>query len=695
MDWESVTRMDNIDSMVNLFNSLILQLYDLHAPEKQICIRDPGYPWITDNIKHMMFLRNEAFNRFKNTKLDSHKDYYLDLKRLVNSALHNEKRAYYETFINKNSNNSATLWKNLKNTVLRSHKDTDLPSHFNDPDAINKHFLDLPCKENINFEELAYFETNKFCDSIFRLKTVNKETVQKIINNLKSNAQGIDRITINMISLTLSRTLDIITFIINYSISTFTFPELWKIALIKPIPKTTCPSTYGQLRPISLLACLSKVLEKTVSYQMTQYIENNGILPSVQSGFRKFRSTSTALLDVVDNIIASQDRGKGTILTLLDFSRAFDTISVPRLLAKLSYYGFDADTVRWFYNYLNQRSQIVKLTNSNGKSHNSLSYPVTRGVPQGSILGPLLFVLYAADVVESIKNCKFHIYADDLQIYLSCTPDGTVDVVNKINHDLNMIVEWSKRNSLLLNPTKSKFLIIGSRKQIQGIKAMKPDIKVAGKSIEQVTEARNLGICFDSNLRFEKHILCLVSSCFYRLKVLYRIRPYINTDLRIKLCESLVLSKLNYADTVYGPCLYAKTQRLLQRVQNACARFCHDIPPRAHVTPFINNSGLLKIASRRYLHFACLLFGIVHRHIPEYLYDKLRWSRDFNMYRTRASSYLLLTPQHKTAIFKASFSFNATSCWNRLDPSLRNLKSVASFRSKLKRMLLLKQRSCW
>ncbi|KAG7300469.1 hypothetical protein JYU34_016097 [Plutella xylostella] len=498
-----------------------------------------------------------------------------------------------------------------------------------------------------------------------------------------------------MIVLTLPRTLDTITFIINYSISSFTFPELWKIALVKPIPKTTCPSTYNQLRSISLLACLSKVLEKTVSYQMTQYIEDNGILPSVQSGFRKLHSTSTALLDVVDNIIASQDKGKGTILTLLDFSRAFDTISVPRLLAKLSYYGFDADTVKWFYHYLNQRSQIVKLSKSNGKTHTSLSYPVTRGVPQGSILGPLLFALYAADVVECIKNCQFHIYADDLQIYLSCSPDGTANVVNKINEDLNMIVEWSKKNSLLLNPTKSKFMVIGSRKQVQGINAMNPDIKVAGESIEKVTEARNLGICFDSNLRFEKHILCLVSSCFYRLKVLYRIRPYIKTEVRIKLCESLVLSKLNYADTVYGPCLYAKTQRLLQRVQNACTRFCYDIPPRTHVTPYINKSNMLKIASRRYLHFACLLFGIVHRHIPEYLYNKLRWSRDFNMHRTRASSYLLLTPQHKTAIFKASFSFNATSCWNRLDPSLRNLKSVTSFRSKLKQILIFKQKLGW
>ncbi|KAG7299107.1 hypothetical protein JYU34_017608 [Plutella xylostella] len=693
IDWENIKTLGNLNSMIDTFNDYVIRLFDLHAPEKRILIKHNSYPWITETVKLMMELRDNAHKKYRISKSDTHRQCYLDLKKLVNCAIFNEKRAYFEQNINKNIKNSATLWKNLKNTALRSHTEPCLPKHLQNPDKINQHFLDLPGNSSVSKTDIEYYESHKFDTSCsFNLFTIHEETVVKIINGLKSNARGVDNIALNMIVLTLPRTLEIITFMVNYSIKTSCFPDLWKIALIRPIPKSVNPVSEKELRPISLLTCFSKILEKAVSNQLTQYLEINKILPTVQSGFRKGRSTATALLNVVDDIISSQDKGKGTLLTLLDFSRAFDTINIPLLLAKLSYYGFEKSTVSWFRSYLSDRTQRVMFTGTDGKTLSSSLLPVTRGVPQGSILGPILFILYSSDITNCIKHCNFHIYADDLQLYLACLPGDSVPTVNKINEDLERIVDWSNKNCLLLNPTKSKFMILGSKKQILGIKNYDPNIKVNGTSVEEVTEARNLGVLFDQNLRFEKHILNVVRSCFYKLKVLYKIRPYISEKLRIQLCEALVLSKLNYADTVYGPCLYVKTQNLIQRVQNACARFCFNIPPRAHVTPFLNSSNLLKLSSRRKLHFATLLFGVVRGETPEYLYKKLTWSHQFNKHNTRASSYLLITPDFRSAAFRCSFRYAACKCWNNLPPPIRDLKRQSTFKHRLKTHLILLQK---
>lgn len=239
-----------------------------------------------------------------------------------------------------------------------------------------------------------------------------------------------------MLCLTLPTTLQVITDIINRSISTHTFPELWRCAIVRPIPKTNNPINTKDLRPISILPCLSKILERVVYSQVVEYLEANNILPDLQSGFRQGRGTATALADVVGNILKARDRGEGTILVLLDFSRAFDAINTTLLLSKLSFYGFDSDTVEWFKSYLSGRSQLVELHRDNGSTLASPPLHVSRGVPQGSILGPLLFILYSADITKSFFNCRYHMYADDIQLYLSLKADEASSAVQKINDDL-------------------------------------------------------------------------------------------------------------------------------------------------------------------------------------------------------------------------------------------------------------------
>ena len=201
-----------------------------------------------------------------------------------------------------------------------------------------------------------------------------------------------------------------------------------------------------------------------------------------------------------------------------------------------------------------------------------------------------------------------------------------------------------------------------------------------------------MGVIMDAGLRYENHIAEVVRNCFYRLKVLYRIRNFLSEDLRVRMCEVLVLSKLNYADLVYGPRLLARTERLVQRVQNACARYCFVVPPRHHVSPYLNKAGLLKMTYRRELHLAVFLFGLIKSRTPPYLYNKLRWRHESRGTKSRQISLQLAIPGFRTATFRGSFKYAATKCWNNLPPPFRELTSVLTFKKTYKTHLMNHQR---
>lgn len=388
----------------------------------------------------------------------------------------------------------------------------------------------------------------------------------------------------------------------------------------------------------------------------------------------------------MDDILVAQDVGEGTILVLLDFSRAFDTIETSLLLSKMAFYGFDNWSLKWFHSYLSGRKQYVRMSNDDGTESDSTTAPVTRGVPQGSILGPVLFSLYCSDIINHIKYCQYHIYADDIQLYTSFKARDTPEAINKLNKDLCNIDHWCSQNNLLLNPSKSKFMLLGTKKTVTEIALQNPAVCLNSTPLERVVKARNLGLVMDENLRFEQHIAEILRNCFYRLKVLYRIRECLSVDMRIKLCDTLILSKLNYADVVFGGRLLARTKKALQRIQNACARFCFPIPRRAYISPYLNKFNLMNMHSRRHLHFATLLFGVINNKEPSYLYEKLKFSQRAIRHASR-----LTVQKHNGAAFRGSFRFAATKCWNDLPPPIRNSKSLFTFKLHLRNFLLAKQ----
>lgn len=690
--WQLICSMNEVDSMVDTFNKHIMQVYDTLSPKRRKIVRHVPKPWITDVIKIMMRIRDRACSRAKRTKRSEHFVYYKACRNMVTESIRREKRAYFAWNINDTIKNTKLCWSNIKKTISPKQA-TIIPPHLNIPNLLNSKLLEVPKTPPLDPSFRDSYNTRKHSSYTFEFTPSTEKEVRRHIMSIKSNAEGQDEITIQMLKLTLPISLPTITAIINKSLKTSVFPTCWKTAIVCPIAKIPKPCSFKDLRPISIIPALSKVLEKVVYTQLSSFLQKHSILPECQSGFRSNHSTTTAMLCVKDDILAATDAGKATALVLLDYSKAFDCLNISLLLAKLAYYGLSNAACSWMESYLTGRHQKVKCNNLNGVPTFSSSLPINRGVPQGTILSPLLFTIYTADLPQSITYCSHHMYADDTQIYMSFEPSETIDASRKITYDLNKIGAWSRSHCLALNPTKSSVVILGTKHKIKLVSSNKFELYLNQEKIPQVTVCRSLGLLLDSNFNFENHVQKKASQCYYKLKTFYMIREFLSTDIRKLLTETLILTHFDYGDSVYGPCLHKKNQQVVQRVQNACLRFCFNIPRRYHVTPYYVKHSILKMHDRRKLHMACMLKKIIICKIPWYLYRLLHWAGNNtgrNAAQTRGTGSLLLIPRHQSRAMQGSFAYTASKIWNDIPPPIKEL-ALPAFKQKYKSLLTNQQ----
>ncbi|KAF2893916.1 hypothetical protein ILUMI_12259 [Ignelater luminosus] len=339
------------------------------------------------------------------------------------------------------------------------------------------------------------------------------------------------------------------------------------MALVHPLPKVNQPDEFKDLRPISILPTLSKVIEKIMSFQIIAHLSD--LLPPTQSGFRTGYSCPSALTNIVDDIVLAVDNNKLTALVMLDYSKAFDKINHKVLISITHYLGFGSNAMNLLKSYLEQRIQRVTLANASFDS-----CVIGSGVPQGFILGPLLFSIYISELATSVKFCNIHFYADDTQIYYSFHPKD-IDTANaNINSDLNNLIELSDKHPLSINPIQSSLILFGNA-QICDTITYRIKININNVSLPVNIEAKNLGVTLDAHLKFKMHVNSLIQKAYTKLKYLFFNRFVLSNKSRVMLCEALVLSQFNYCDVVYGPCLEQKDRLRIQRVQNSCLKFIY------------------------------------------------------------------------------------------------------------------------
>lgn len=397
-----------------------------------------------------------------------------------------------------------------------------------DPDEVNRTFLS-------SFRQGAHrsgpWSTAADSPDSFTFRTVQSWQIINAIWDVKSNATGLDGLSIRFVKIVLPLVLHQITHMFNSIILTSVFPNCWKHAKIIPLRKKPHLSALTNLRPISILCALSKVFEKLLEQQMSSFISENNLLTEHQAGFRKGQSIQSATVRVFDDLARTTDRRGCAVLLLLDFSKAFDTIPHHKLCAKLeSQFNFAPSAVNLVKSYLEDRQQTVfcgDLASESGV--------VTSGVPQGSIFGPLLFCCHVNDLPNVLRHCSIQLYADDVQLYIGRLGPCSRDLIRMMNEDLDRIAVWSERNQLSVNQAKSKALLIQGRRRTKAQLELLPRISMNGQEIEWVDSSKNLGFVFQADLQWDGLIQQQCGKIYGSLRALRNSASSAPVNTRLKL----------------------------------------------------------------------------------------------------------------------------------------------------------------
>ena len=348
----------------------------------------------------------------------------------------------------------------------------------------------------------------------FRFQSVKEKDVESVIKSLSDNKASVfDKISTRVLKDSCPITVPVITRLVNNSFKLNTFPKTWKIAEVVPIPKGDTEQPANK-RPISLLPILSKVNERLAHKQLMEFIIMENKLSIYQSGNRKRHSTETALVHVTDELLQAIDEKKVSLLLLLDMSKAFEILNHGLLLNKLPNLGLESSAIIWFSSYLTERYQRVRY-----EDFISEMLPLKHGVPQGSILGPVLFTIYINDVISTISHSQVTVYVDDCQLYFKFSLSDFASAVTAVNSDLKSISNWCVQSSLLINPDKTKLVVV-SLKQLT--KKLPPiSLTLLGKTITPVPVAKDLGVFIDQCLTYNVHVTKTASE--FRCKNYFRL----------------------------------------------------------------------------------------------------------------------------------------------------------------------------
>ena len=474
--------------------------------------------------------------------------------------------------------------------------------------------------------------------SSFEFAEIKSSRVFKLLSKLDvTKATGLDQISNKVLKLAAPVIYKQLTDLFNLSLKTREYPDDWKLAKVSPVFKAGERNDPNNYRPISVLSTISRVFEKLVYEQIYNYLIKNNILDTRQSGFRSLHSTVTALLDLTNQWCFNIDRGLVSGVLFLDLKKAFDTVDHRLLLTKLDYIGVRDHALEWFKSYLLNRFQIVY---TNGVL--SEKAILKCGVPQGSILGPLLFLIYINDLTTIADYATVRMYADDTN--MTFTACSIPELQHDMNVDLQFLQNWLIANRLTSNVLKTEFMLIGSRQRMATL-TQELDLSINGISLK-------------------------------------RVKPFVPTFNLISVYQSIVEPYFDYCSIVWDDISDHLTDKL-QILQNRAARVITGADYRIHISELLSKLGWSSLREKRNKQKALMMFKIMNGMTPPYLQDIFTRNIGRSVYNLRISRRDLALPAVKTDYYRNSFAYTGAKVWNALPEEMKYEKSMKAFKNKL------------
>ena len=737
---DEVLHCTEVDSAVEMLTGKLNFILDTVAPIKTFQTRSQYAPWMSEETKHLKKLREEAQEKASKSNKDEDWRFFKSIRNQVTARSRADKKKWEE----KKLENTDDMWKTVKNWLGWKNSGPPTQLFFEGrvvtkpaglASSMNKFFIDKVKSLRQNIPQVArdplkeMKEAMQLRQSMFQLQPVTVEEVGKLIKSLKSSsATGMDYIDTNIIKLAADQLAPILTFIVNLSIQTSTFPSSWKWHKVIPLLKSTSadPLLPKSYRPVALLPIMSKILEKAIFNQLVQYLESNELIHPNLHGSRAGHSTATALGQLYDTWVEEVEEGKMVGVLLCDQSAAFDLCDHYLLVEKMKLMGVDEHSATWFWSYLTGRRQSCSV---DGQVSPALNIP-SCGVPQGSIGGPILWLLFTCDQPD-----VFHEHEIDSQDpSRGCGRDGVQglsvedegvqgqgvddegvqgEVVDEeggqqincgelvgyvddgaysysdsnplilsqvLTRKFSMLEQWMHANKLVINPDKTHLLVMGSRKH----RDARTDVSVnaSGHTIRPTVTEKLLGGQLHQsltwNLHLRDHRTSLTNQLSNRINGLRRVGKNADFSTKLKIANGIVISKLTYLITVWGG---AQEYLLsaLQVQQLAAARIVCGFESKFwSKRKLLNKTGWLSVRQLVFYHTVLQTCKTMRTKVPKPLFQSL--SSTFP-YRTRSAD----TGQIRQSqdFNQKSFKFRARQFHNRVPSEVRT-GSIETVKKNLK-----------
>ena len=682
-----------VDCTADQYNTTLKAVLDKHAPASRhrVSSKRTSCPWFSILGNELLGVKKErrhAEAQWRASGLTIHEQLYQKAKNVVTTLVHKAKTMFFCTKISE-AKSSKELY-HVTNQLCARTKCTPLPSVYPFaalPGIFSDFFIkkiqnlrdDLDSQPTVPHPIGKDFQGLPLTD----FSPVSEKDVFDVLKKSAPKTCDLDPLPTPLLYECLDVVVPTLTKIINVSLTTGVFPDIFKNALVKPLLKKTSMdrNDLKSFRPVSNLAFVSKIMEKVVLSQLSKHLATNDLFNKLQSAYRSSHSTETALTKVLNDLLLSVDQGKVSVLTLLDLSAAFDTIDHTILLSRLDHvFGIRSTALHWFSSYLSNRLQTVSINNFESDPA-LMSY----GVPQGSVLGPLLFVLYTtplSDIITS-HSVVHHSFADDTQLQKSADPSQLDSLILSMQECILDVKSWMTFNKLKLNDDKTEAMKISSPRMSTSVSF--PDSLVVGNATVPFSQsAKNLGVFLDSDLSMHSQVMNIIRTVNYELRRIGSIRHFLSVQATKTLVSAFISSRIDYCNALLVGCPHSLTVRI-QKLQNNAARLTLRIPRTEHITPHLRTLHWLPVEARIKYKIACLCFSAVHSTGPVYLSELIKLYRPSRTLRSSSDTLLLSVPRVRTKTFgERSFFFSAPKIWNSLPLTIRSCDSPSSFRSSLK-----------